>query len=313
MDFTTRHRLMLDDGPVVYRKAADGKPPLVLIHGWGGSSGHWQYTPQHLADVRDLYALDLPGHGETPVRSGATGPESLARLVIDFADGLGLDRFELNGHSWGAAVAILVAAHWPDRVDRLVLTSLGTARNALERLALTQAHHQMSLAMSLWRPWLEMSRPWLALSRPAIAWFGAQPLVYRAIAGHVLRRLPADDAMARAGVQGFLGTDPLSALECAIGAGSPAFLSALETMATPTLLVNADADAVMPPSGARALAARIQNVREARLDDCGHLPMIEQPEAYHRLVREFLVSTLLDPRATEIVDDRISNRTPETV
>lgn len=208
MDFTTRHRLMLDDGPVVYRKAADGKPPLVLIHGWGGSSGHWQYTPAHLSDVRDLSALDLSGHGETPVRSAATGPESLARLVIDFADGLGLDRFELNGHSWGAAVAILVAAHWPDRVDRLVLTSLGTARNALERLALTQAHHQMSLAMALWRPWLEMSRPWLVLSRPAIEWFGARQLVYRAIAGHVLRRLPADDAMVRVEVQAFLSTDP---------------------------------------------------------------------------------------------------------
>lgn len=263
--------------------------------------------------MRDLYALDLPGHGETPVRFAATGPESLARLVIDFADGLGLDRFELNGHSWGAAVAILVATHWPDRVDRLVLTSLGTARNALERLALTQAHHQMSLAMALWRPWLEMSRPWLALSRPAIEWFGAQPLVYRAIAGHVLRRLPADDAMARVGVQAFLSTDPLSALECAIGAGSPAVLSALETMTTPKLLVNADADAVMPPSGARALAARIRNVREARLDDCGHLPMIEQPETYHRLVREFLTSTSLGPGSTEGFGVRGSRSIPEAI
>lgn len=302
MDFTTRHRLTLDDGPVVYRKAADGKPPLVLIHGWGGSSGHWQHTPEHLSGVRDLYALDLPGHGETPARPGATGPETSARLVIAFADRLGLERFDLNGHSWGAAVAILIAARWPERVDRLVLTSLGTTRNALERFALTQAYHQMSLAMALWRPWLAMSRPWHALSRPAIDWFGAQPLVYRAIAGHVLHRLPEDDETVRVGVREFLSTDPLSALECAIGAGSPAFLTALETMATPTLLVNADADAVMPPSGARALAARIRNVREARLDDCGHLPMIEQPEAYHRLVREFLAATALDPQSSKNPD-----------
>jgi pimeloyl-ACP methyl ester carboxylesterase len=295
MDFRTRHRLALADGPVVYRKVTNGNPPLLLVHGWGGSSRHWQNTPEHLSDVRDLYALDLPGHGETPVRSGATGPEALARLVIAFADGLGLDRFELNGHSWGAAVAILVAAYWPERVDRLVLTSLGTTRSALERLAVTQAYHQMSLAMSLWRPWLAMSRPWFALARPARDWIGAQPSVYRAIAGHVLHRLPEDDEMVRVGVQGFLGTDPLSALEYAIGAGSPAFPAALETMTTPTLLVNADADAVMPSSGARALAARIRNVREARLDDCGHLPMIEQPEAYHRLVRDFLTATSLAP------------------
>lgn len=288
MDFSTQHRLTLADGPVAYRKVTDGKPPLLLVHGWGGSSRHWQHTPEHLSDIRDLYALDLPGHGDTPVRHGATGPEAMAGLVIDFADRLGLERFDLNGHSWGAAVAILVAARRPERVDRLVLTSSGMARNALERLALTQAYHQMNLAMSLWRPWLAMSRPWLALSRPAVDWFGAQPPVYRAIAGHVLHRLPEDDEMLRGGVREFLSTDPLSALECAIGAGSPAFSSALETMATPTLMVNADADAVMPPSGARALAARIRNVREARLDDCGHLPMIEQPAAYHRVVSEFL-------------------------
>ncbi len=313
MDFSTRHRLRLADGPVVYRKVTDGRPPLLLVHGWGGSSRHWQETPEHLSDIRDLYALDLPGHGETPARPDATGPEAMASLVIDFADRLGLDRFDLNGHSWGAAVAILVAASWPERVDRLVLTSLGMARNALERFALTQAYHQMNLALSLWRPWLAMSRPWLALSRPAVDWLGAQPLVYRAIAAHVLRQLPANEEMVRVGVREFLSTDPLSALECAIGAGSPAFLSALETMTTPTLLVNADADAVMPPSGARALAARIRNVREARLEDCGHLPMIEQPEAYHRLVREFLTSTSHGPGSTESFDVRGSRSTPEAI
>lgn len=304
MDFSTRHRLTLADGPVVYRKATHGKPPLLLVHGWGGSSRHWQHTAEHLSDIRDLYALDLPGHGDTPVRPGSTGPEAVAGLVIDFADRLGLDHFDLNGHSWGAAIAILVAAQRPERVDRLILTSLGIARNALERLALTQAYHQMNLALSLWRPWLAMSRPWLALSRPTIDWFGAQPLVYRAIAAHVLRRLPADDEMVRVGVREFLGTDPLSALECAIGAGSPALPTALETMSTPTLLVSADADAVMPPSGARALAARIRNVREVRLDDCGHLPMIEQPEAYHRAVREFLTATGLDSRSSTHRDAR---------
>ncbi|UHD14265.1 alpha/beta fold hydrolase [Thiocapsa bogorovii] len=185
-----------------------------------------------------------------------------------------------------------------------MLTSLGTARNALERFALTHAFHQMNLVLSLWRPWLAMSRPWLALSRPTIDWLGAQPLVYRAIAAHVLHQLPVDEEMVRIGVREFLSTDPLSALECAVGAGSPVFTAVLETMATPTLMVNAEADAVMPPSGARALAARIRNVREVQLDDCGHLPMIEQPEAYQRVVREFLTATVLDPQSSKTPDAR---------
>jgi pimeloyl-ACP methyl ester carboxylesterase len=287
MDFSNLHHMTLADGPLAYRQTTNGHPPLVLIHGWGGSSRHWADTSSRLADFRSLYALDLPGHGETPARRGATGPLDLARMVIQFADRLSLDRFDLNGHSWGAAVAILVAAHWPDRVNRLVLASLGTARNALEQLAMTQAHHQMTIAMTLWRPWLVMSRPWVAFSRPAINWIGAQPEVYRAIARHVVRELP-DDAMMRMGIRDFLDTDPLTALEYAIGSGSPAFLDALKTMTAPTLLVHADGDAVMPPSGVHALAARIRDVRRVQLDDCGHLPMIERPEEYHRLLREFL-------------------------
>ena len=233
MDFSTLKHMTVADGRLAYRQVANGRPPLMLIHGWGGSSRHWQHTPDHLADVRALYALDLPGHGQTPARRGATGAQEQAQLVIAFADHLGLERFDLNGHSWGAAVAILVAAHWPERVARLVLTSIGTARNALEHFAMTQTYHQMTLAMAFWRPWLAMSRPWLSLSRPAIDWIGAHPAVYRAIAGQVVRNLPVDDDLVRMGVQEFLSTDPLTALECAIGAGNPAFLAALQGMNAP--------------------------------------------------------------------------------
>ncbi|WP_296698024.1 alpha/beta fold hydrolase [Thiocapsa sp. UBA6158] len=96
---------------------------MLQIHGWGGSPRHWRVTADDLADIRSVYALDLPGQGEAPARDVATGPQALARLFIAFADGLSLERFDLDGHSRGAALAILVAAHRPDRVDRLVLTS----------------------------------------------------------------------------------------------------------------------------------------------------------------------------------------------
>ncbi|NCA70106.1 MAG: alpha/beta hydrolase [Sphingobacteriia bacterium] len=288
MAFTTLEQMMLDDGPVAYRRLVNGRPPLLLIHGWGGTSRHWQDAPEHLGDIRDLYALDLPGHGETPPRARTAHPRALAELVIAVADRLGLARFDLNGHSWGAAVAILVAAHWPERVDRLVLTSLGTARHVIERLAMTQAYHQMTFAMHLWRPWLTLYRPWLELARPALDWVGSHPEVYRAIASQVLHRLPEDDALIRLGVQELLGADPITALEYAIAAGSPMFLNALETMATPTLLVNGANDRIMPPSGGRALAAFIRDVRRVEMADCGHFPMVEQPAPYHRLVGRFL-------------------------
>lgn len=288
MDFDTPERLVLTGGPAAYRRAGRGAMPLLLLHGWGGSSRHWQEGPGHLAGVCSLYALDLPGHGGTPARSGAIDPEDQARWVIACADRLRLERFDLDGHSWGAALAILVAAHRPERVNRLVVTSLGIARTPFERLAMTQLHHQMRLAMRVWRPWLGLSRPWLAMQRPAIDWISARPEVCRAIAGRVLRHLPADDEAVRAGVREFLSTDPLTALECVAAAGSPVFLDALGRVTAPTLVVNGDADPMMPSSGARALAARIRGARLVELQDCGHLPMVERPDAYYRLVRAFL-------------------------
>lgn len=288
LNFAPVQRLRLACGPLAYRHQGEGLP-LLLIHGWRGSSRYWHDTQTRLADIRAVYALDLPGHGETPPRQAPTSTESLARLVIDFADRRGLARFDLNGHSLGAAVAVQVAARWPERVSRLVLTSLGTARSALERWLLTQTHQQMQQALQWWRPWLVMGRPLVGLGQPLLDWLGSQPALYRALAGAFVHRLPEDDELTRMGVLEFLRADPLTALEGAISAGSPSLWQSLERVTAPTLLLSADQDPIMPDSGALSLARRLANCRLVRLTDCGHIPMVEQPEVYHRLVRDFLL------------------------
>ncbi|MBK1646412.1 alpha/beta hydrolase [Thiocapsa imhoffii] len=289
MDFSTSGRITLADGPLAYRQTPSGRPPLLLIHGWGGSSRHWLHTAADLADIRTLYACDLPGHGDSPARPTQTDAHDLAALIIAFADRLGLDRFDLDGHSWGAAIAVLVAAHWPERVDRLILTSLGIARNPLEQFMVFQLHQQFAWATALGRPWLQQSRPWFSLMQPMLAWLGSQPEFYRALAARMLHQLPENEEPLRLGVQEFLGTDPLTAWDSMIAASSPAILGALEKLNTPTLLINADADRIMPVAGSRALAKRIPHVRSVELAQCGHLPMLERPQDYQRLVRAFLL------------------------
>ncbi len=117
---------------------------------------------------------------------------------------------------------------------------------------------------------------------------GNQPVLYRGIAGAFVGQVPDDDALVREGVHEFLNTDPLSALEVAIASGSPELFDAIVKVTAPTLLVSGESDRMMPISAVRALAERLAGSRLVELADCGHLPMIEQPEAYHRLVRDFL-------------------------
>ena len=288
MELTPLQSTTLSCGPLTYRQTGSGLP-LLLIHGWRGSSSHWQNTLDALADVRHVHAIDLPGHGETPHREHQITTEGLARLAIDFADQSGLTEFDLIGHSYGAAVAVAIAAQWPGRVRRLVLSSMGTARSELEQMALTQTHTCMNLTLPWWRPWLALARPWPGLWQPWIDWVGNEPTMSRTLAGSFLRQLPDDPAVVSEGVREFLNTDPLCAAEIAIDAANPNFNAALAKITAPVLLLSGERDLIMPAAGVAALAERLGDCRTVLLDDCGHMPMIEWPEHFHREVRGFLI------------------------
>ncbi len=285
--FAPPQRVMLANGPVAYRQAGSGFP-LLLLHGWGGSSRYWQDTLNLFADIRCIYAPDLPGHGETPPLQDETSAERLATLVIEFADALGLEQFDLNGHSLGGAVAVYIAARRPERVRKLVITSLGTFRSSFEEMVWMQTYYQMSMGMLLWRPWLLLWRPWLQFWQPWLDWFVSRPPVYRMLASPFMHQMPVDERVLLEGALEFLRADRLTALENAISAGSPAFIPALQKVQAPALVVCGDQDLIMPTSGAETLAQHLAQSRLVEIQACGHIPMIEQSAEYHSLVRDFL-------------------------
>lgn len=98
-------------------------PPVVFVHGAGGTHQHWLYQ------VRDLprsptYALDLPGHG----RSEGQGRDSIAAYgdwLVAFLDVIGEDQAVLVGHSMGGAIVLDVALRQAGRVAGLGLVATG--------------------------------------------------------------------------------------------------------------------------------------------------------------------------------------------
>jgi 3-oxoadipate enol-lactonase len=106
-----------------------GRPPVVFIHGAGGSSAIWNMVLARAArDVRAI-AIDLPGHGPSELGGAAldgTPGLSLARYrdaVGELAGTLCLGASVLVGHSLGAQVAIDAALAWPDKMRALVLVA----------------------------------------------------------------------------------------------------------------------------------------------------------------------------------------------
>lgn len=96
--------------------------PVLALHGWLDNAASFAPIAPHLPGV-DLVALDLPGHGASahlPL-SADFSLISAARAVLAAADALGWQRFSLLGHSLGGAIATVVAAAVPQRVQRLAL------------------------------------------------------------------------------------------------------------------------------------------------------------------------------------------------
>jgi len=98
--------------------------PVLLIHGLGGSTYNFRHTIPALAREFRAIALDLPGFGlsQRP-QDRRYSLSSLAGVVREFLDGLGIRQAHVVGHSMGGMVAARLAASFPERVDKLVLVA----------------------------------------------------------------------------------------------------------------------------------------------------------------------------------------------
>jgi pimeloyl-ACP methyl ester carboxylesterase len=99
-------------------------PPLLALHGWLDNAAGFARLAPLLAAHRRVIALDLPGHGHSAhLPQGSQRYNNLDQVdhVLDFADALQLERFDLLGHSLGAGIASLTAAAAPVRVGKLAL------------------------------------------------------------------------------------------------------------------------------------------------------------------------------------------------
>ena len=100
---------------------------VLALHGWLDNAASFVPLQRHLPGL-DLAAIDLPGHGASahlPPSSDYT-MVAFARAAFSVADALGWERFALLAHSLGGAVASVMAAACPQRIERLLLIeSLG--------------------------------------------------------------------------------------------------------------------------------------------------------------------------------------------
>jgi abhydrolase domain-containing protein 6 len=140
----------IDGIPLHYYYAGRRGTPIVLIHGLGSSAEVWAAVMAQLSNQFLVYALDMPGHGKTPLAPEGTSIQANAYYLKRFLDELGYPHVTLVGNSLGGWIATRFAVDFPERVRHLYLlnsaglirenfnspyaTDRATARRAIENI-----------------------------------------------------------------------------------------------------------------------------------------------------------------------------------
>ncbi len=246
--------------------------PVVLLHGFGGSSYSWRRVAAALAGDYELIAVDLNGFGytERPRDPGGYTVAGQLALVLGVMDALGIERAHVAGHSYGGALAINLAWRHPERVRTLTLVdSAGEAY-----------------------PWTR---------RRAVA--AITPLTYLYVRARAIRR-----GSIRAGLEGSFADDSLVTPELvdeyydrvriegvsrAFGGltrptSEPRDLPELARLELPVLMVWGAEDELTDLAVARQVASTLPDARLVVLAGVGHIPPEESPEQLAELMRAFL-------------------------
>jgi len=111
---------------VYYQVAGEGhskEDPLILIHGLSASSRWWIRNIPAFAKHYQVYLLDLPGFGLMRRYHQRFVLDEVARGIVAWMEAVGISSAQLMGHSMGGYICLWIAAHYPERIKRLVLVS----------------------------------------------------------------------------------------------------------------------------------------------------------------------------------------------
>lgn len=246
----------LSSGTIYYahHKAADARyPPLLLIHGAGGSHLDWPPQLRRLPGV-PTFVIDLPAHGKSTGVSCST-VAGYAHRVAEFLAALSIDRAIIAGHSMGGAIAQQLALTAPQVVAGLILLGTGSklpVEPTLSERIINQTEETLDWLVD-WA-WSEQTTPALkALAR---------------------QRLPA--------------TPPEVLRDDFTACQSFDMRAKLAQISAPTLVIGAREDRMVKLKFSATLAERIPNAALVVIENAGHMFPLEHGADVAAHIRQWL-------------------------
>lgn len=242
-------------------------PPLLLLHGLGGSWREWAPQLDGLADRFRCIAIEHRGHGRSERTSGRYSIDLFTDDVAAVCAALGVTHTHVAGLSMGGMIGLNLALRYPWLVDSLVLAESAARPDESFRLGLE--------AMSRFvRDQGFADTPLQGGTAAGLAW-SPTTVVERP---EVIR-----DYMREA-----LSTDRDAYARAALAVAEFDLLDRLGEIRAPALVLWGDHDVLVPRAYSDAVCAGIERSEMAVVPDAGHLCTLEQPDLVIGLMRDFL-------------------------
>jgi pimeloyl-ACP methyl ester carboxylesterase len=231
--------------------------PIVLLHGLMGRMDHWDSTLQALATIARPVAPDVPILDEALTDRSVGGLTEHVRALLD---ALEIDRAVVGGNSLGGHLALELALRYPRRVSGLILTG---SSGLFERSFTRGVPHVPTTEFVQQK----MEEIFYDTSLVTPAWVEAVrcTLTTRALARRIIQ-------VARSAKR--------SNLESRLG-----------EITAPTLVLWGKDDRITPPEVAERFTALIPGAELVFIANCGHAPMLEQPNVFNAVVEDWLQDT----------------------
>jgi pimeloyl-ACP methyl ester carboxylesterase len=251
-----------------YIVAGDG-PPVVLIHGIGGSLHHWDLLiPELVKAGYRAYALDLLGHGESikPQDAKEYHVEELYTHAAEWIDSLGCEQpIYLAGHSMGGFVSLNYALRNPGKIRRMVLVDpFYSPKQASPFLKLAGRNPEMSKRI------LDTTPRWLV--KPMVR--GNKNIAKNA-SPDTVRRMAQD----------YKRADPNILY---IAPSTWDLTPQLSAVRQETLLIWGEKDQTLSPKSFPKMAERLPNCETHSYSNCGHTPHLTNAASFNEKVLHFL-------------------------
>jgi len=266
------------------------EPPIVFVHGLGGSHLNWCLIGSQLAANRRVVALDLHGFGLTPGGRYTSTVQRNTRLLDRFVREVTGTPVILAGNSMGGLISILQTAAAPDTVQGLVLIdpALPLPRRAPDRQVGSQflLYALPGLGELYVRKVMARTPPQLAVQRVIELCFAdpsrADPAMLTASIALAAER---SSHRTRATDQAFLAAS--RSLMRVVGLRRR-YWEMMASVRVPVLLIGGEADRLVPVAAMRQAADRNPRWETVILPGVGHTPQLEVPDVVTGTLRDWL-------------------------